>query len=391
MRSRAIWAVAWALIVVFSVVSLFDLTNVVVVLLYGLTIAAYGLMGALVMTRVPRNRIGPLMLAAATLLFVGLVAGAISFVGATSQPPWPGAWLAAMISELFYIYPIILMLIGIPLIFPDGHLLSPRWRWLVVLTVAGMAAASIDMLLRPGSLGPAEIANPIAVPALRPWLDALNTFGTSASIVGFGGAALSVVLRYRRGRSLEREQVKWLAAVATVAGLSFTVAILSNDAVITPLFWFIGFLALVTVPIAIAIAITRYHLYDIDRIVSRSVSYLVVTALLVTAFGATVLLLQSFVSGAVASPDPTLDPRVVAVSTLVVAALFNPVRTRVQSVVDRRFHRARYDAERTVASFAGRLRDELDLATLAADLRRTTVEAVAPATTAVWIRGTARA
>src|SRR4029077_20683605 len=97
---------------------------------------------------------------------------------------------------------------------------------------------------------------------------------------GFGGAALSVILRYRRGRPAEREQVKWLAAVAVVGGAAFTIAILINDEVITTFLWFIGFLALITLPIAIAIAITRYHLYDIDRIVSRTIGYGVVTFVL---------------------------------------------------------------------------------------------------------------
>jgi hypothetical protein len=198
------------------------------------------------------------------------------------------------------------------------------------------------------------------------------------------------VLRYRRAGPLEREQVKWLAAVAIVGGTAFTIAILSGDAVITPLFWFIGFLALVALPIAIAIAITRYHLYDIDRIVSRTIGYGVVTVVLFAVFGASIIGLQTLVSGAMAGPSTQIDPLVVAASTLVVAALFNPLRIRVQAVVDRRFHRARYDAERTVAGFAGRLRDELDLATLAAELRRTTVEAVEPSTTGVWLRAGGR-
>ena len=138
--------------------------------------------------------------------------------------------------------------------------------------------------------------------------------------------------------------------------------------------------------LAIAIAITRYHLYDIDRIVSSSITYGVVSAMLLGVFVALILIMPSIVSGVLATPGSELDPRVVAISTLVVAALFDPVRRRVQSAVDRRFHRARYDATRIVAGFSGRLRDQLDLPTVSGELRATTVRALEPASTGVWLR-----
>ena len=138
--------------------------------------------------------------------------------------------------------------------------------------------------------------------------------------------------------------------------------------------------------LAVAVAITRYHLYDIDRIVSRSISYLVVTAVLVAIFAGLTLVMQAIISLAVAAPGTSLDPRVIAVSTLVVAALFNPLRARVQAIVDRRFHRERYDSERIVAGFSGRLRDQVDLTTVSDELRDTTIRALEPSTTGVWLR-----
>ena len=203
------------------------------------------------------------------------------------------------------------------------------------------------------------------------------------------GSIVDLALRYRRAHTVRRTQMRWvLVAAVTSAALMGSLVVLGE---MVPGLWAVALASLGLPVMAVAIAITRYHLYDIDRIVSRSISYALLTALLLVVFGGMILVLQSLVSGAVAGPGSKLDPRVVAASTLVVAALFNPVRVRVQSVVDRRFHRARYDAERTVAGFAGRLRDELDLPTLTGELRRTTNEAVEPTTTGVWLRATGRA
>ena len=137
--------------------------------------------------------------------------------------------------------------------------------------------------------------------------------------------------------------------------------------------------------LAIAVALTRYHLYDIDRIISRSISYVIVTGVLFAAFAATTLTLQRLLTGAFAAGGE-LDPWVVAASTLLAAALFNPVRSRVQAAVDRRFHRERYDTSRIVAGFSARLRDQLDLQTVSGELASTATHALEPSTTAVWLR-----
>jgi hypothetical protein len=193
-------------------------------------------------------------------------------------------------------------------------------------------------------------------------------------------AVASSVLKYRRGSSTVREQLKWFSAVAllTVAGFgagAVPIAPISN--------WggFFAILGLVLLPIAIGIAILRYRLYEIDRIISRTVSYAAVTAILALVFVGTILVSQTVLASFFRGSSVA-----VAASTLVVATLFQPLRRRVQSIVDRRFNRSRYDAERTVAAFAAHLRDEVALAPLEADIRGVVSLTLAPTTVGLWIR-----
>ncbi len=251
------------------------------------------------------------------------------------------------------------LILGVVLLitwFPDGRRSSRLGGLVEGALVAGVVTATLGSLREP-------------ILAQVGWsrtLDDILTVLQPVAVVLFTGAWVGSVVdlahRYRRSDPIRRTQMRWvLVASATTATMLIAVLGLGD---VLPGIWAAALTSLGLPVLAVAVAITRYHLYDIDRIVSRSISYLLVTALLFVVFGGMILLLQSIISGVVAGPGSTLDPRVVAASTLVVAALFNPVRIRVQSIVDRRFHRARYDAERTVAGFAGRLRDQLDLPTL---------------------------
>ena len=202
----------------------------------------------------------------------------------------------------------------------------------------------------------------------------------AALVVGVAGVA-AIVMRFRRSVGAEHEQIKWFASAVFVL---FAVLLLTTapGIVIPPPFDAVLAIAVAPLlPIAVGIAILRYRLYDIDRIISRTVSYAAVTGILAVVFLGTVLvsqtLLATFFNG---------TPVAVAASTLLVAALFQPLRRRVQSVVDRRFNRSRYDAERTATAFSGRLRDEIDLANLYADVRGVVTATVAPVTVDVWIR-----
>jgi uncharacterized membrane protein YdcZ (DUF606 family) len=179
---------------------------------------------------------------------------------------------------------------------------------------------------------------------------------------------------------VERQQLKWLIAVAAVAAVAFPVAYIVPAPAITQVAFLVGLLALLALPVAIAIAVLRYHLYEIDRIISRTIGWAVITGVLGAAFVVLVVGLEALLQGQ--TQGETLA---VAASTLAAFGLFQPVRRRVQAAVDRRFDRARYDAQRTADAFAERLRDEVELDVLAAELQRTVEAAIRPSAAALWL------
>jgi hypothetical protein len=202
-----------------------------------------------------------------------------------------------------------------------------------------------------------------------------------AMFLAFPLAAVDVVLRYRRAAPLERVQFRWLIASAGVSGVLVVLVIVVGD----PWLWNAWFVSTVLPTVAVGVAVLRYRLYDIDRIISRTIAYGGLTVVLFGLFFATNLVLQGLISGLTGG-----SAAATAASTLLVASLFQPIRLRVQRVVDRRFHRAHYDADRTVEAFAGRRRDDVDLGLLVRDLRQTTSDTVDPRSATVWLRGVSR-
>jgi hypothetical protein len=202
--------------------------------------------------------------------------------------------------------------------------------------------------------------------------------------VAFGGAVTAISLRFQRGDAAQRQQVKWLAAIVAVGATSMLAGLLIFDANhdLGNALVIVAVLALFAMPFAIGMAILRYRLYEIDRIISRTLAYVLITAVLVGAYTALVVIFGGPLARLTGG-----DTISVALSTLVVAALFQPLRGRVQSLVDQRFDRARYDGQRLVDAFAGRLRDEVDITTVTADLDATVRAAVRPTTTGLWVRG----
>jgi len=199
-------------------------------------------------------------------------------------------------------------------------------------------------------------------------------------------AVLSLLVRYRGAGSIERQQLKWFAVFGVIGGLALVIAVVdrgSTNSVTLVSTWafVVAEVALTLLPIAIGIAVLRYRLYEIDRLVSRTISWLVVSGLIGALFVGFVLALQ-----AILVPLTRSNELAVAGSTLLVFALFAPIRRRVQSLVDRRFNRGRYDAERTVAAFAGRMRDEVDLDALRIEILATVTSAVEPTTVSLWLR-----
>ncbi len=355
-------------------------------------VVACGFVGALLMTRAPGNRIGSLLLTSGIMLTAGVTLSTYSELGSGSVPIWTGTAVAGLLADTFYIYPVIIALIGIPLIFPDGHLPSRRFRWVAWLTILAMAAITIAAVLYPGEVGKTGLDNPLGIPALVPVFDALNNFADLTAPIGFGGALAAVWIRFHRGDPIIREQIKWLLATAGVAAVAFPTAFILSlaapelEGLASGLF-LLGFVAMLALPIAIGIAILRYRLYEIDRIVSRTIGYGLVTGVLVIVFAGAVIAFEAILAGVTDTGGETLA---VAGSTLLAFALFQPLRRRVQRAVDRRFDRSRYDGERTSAAFSERLRDEVDLATVTADLDATVRGVMAPTGLSVWLRGETR-
>jgi hypothetical protein len=266
------------------------------------------------------------------------------------------------------------------LLLPNGHLRSRRWRLVVVTSVAGIVMVSLAAPLIPGPLEKLGVDNPFGLAGPAGEAAAFLTIvGVLLHWLSLPPAAVCVVLRFRSSRGVERQQMRWVAAgaAAAVGGLLLS---LPNGLGIAP-DWTstIIFPALLCPPLAVAVAVLRYRLYDLDRVVSRTLTYGLVTVLLAAGYGAVVLGL-----GRLLGQGSSL---VVAGATLAAAAAFQPLRRRVQGLVDRRFNRRRYDAGRTVEQFAARLRDQVDLDVLNQELVAVVDQVMQPTRTSLWLRG----
>jgi hypothetical protein len=380
------WAVAIAALVISVAANVAypnALNDVRFTVLFFAIVVSFVTVGALLSVRVPANRIGPLILGSGALLSTTVALGAWSAVvshhdGASLEL----VALAGLANDMGFTVPIVVVLVGVPLIFPDGHLPSRRWRPVVALTIVAVTADGLSRLLGPGPLGVAQTPNPFEVPALEPAMEVIEGFASWSSIIGFGAAVLAVLVRYRGGDVVLRQQLKWLAAVASVGAVALPIGYIVPPSNVADVAFFVGNLSFLALPIAIAIAVLRYRLYEIDRIISRTIGWAVITSVLLAAFAVLVIGLQAVLAGQ--TQGQTLA---VAASTLAAFALFQPVRRRVQAVVDRRFDRARYDAQRTADAFAERLRDEVELGVLTAELERTVQAAIRPSVATLWLPG----
>ena len=318
----------------------------------------YGVVGAVIATRQPRNLVGWMLWLGGTALALAMAGSIVTRTASPGTSPIIGLLIAIggpMLTVGLY-----LIVVFIPLYFPDGSLPSARWRYVTWYAMAGLGLSVVGKLL------------PFGLPAQA--LDDVISIVTLTAIVA---ALLAMVLHFRRGDRVRRQQVKWVAAMAAVTAIGFGSSFVIEDGP----GWAIGLIGMALLPVSIGIAVLRYRLFEIDRIISRTLSWALVTGCLVAAFVALVIGLTA-VLGEVAGGSTFA----VAGSTLVVFALFQPLRARVQRTVDRRFDRARYDAERTVTAFATRLRDDVDLASVQGDLLGVVVGSLQPASVAIWTR-----
>jgi len=349
---------------------------------------AFPLVGATIVTRRPGNAVGWLFLLIGLNLAVSDVA--VSYAdyavyanpGALPAPNWVG-WLGGWADPLFFMSVALVLAL-----FPDGRALSQRWRPVLWLTLtAGMLAVSWNAL-KPGPIF--EDTMPIENPAGIAWLEANLGFVDQVVFLSFGAGILlcgsSAVVRYRRSRGDDRDRMKWLASAAVLLVVGFVAGVVLAAVGLQQLGQSLIGLGFAMVPVAVGVGVLRYRLYDIDRVISRTLTFAVVTFALGVVYVALVLfgqLVFSSLAGGGGGP-------VIAISTLVVAALFLPMRKRIQRIVDRRFNRRRYDSQRTLEAFGARLRQQVELETLAGDLRRAVDETMQPAHVSLWLRGAPR-
>jgi hypothetical protein len=340
-----------------------------------------GFVGALVASRLPSNPIGWLFIGLVVVLsfssiFDGYAARSVAHGHRGGLVPW-AAWYE---SEIFVAFLAVLLLTL--LLFPDGHLASTRWRPVAWVGLAALAVITVGVLFHDTTLNdypmlrnPAGIDSPVFA-----WMLLPGFLFFCASLVG---AAASLVVRFRRSRGVERQQVKLFMASGVTATAAFLAAGIAQSFISEDLGTAITLLGVLTVPVAIGVAMLRYRLYEIDRVISRTLEYAVLTVILGAGYAGLVLAGQAVFSSFAGGSNLAI-----AVSTLVVAALLLPLRARVQRFVDRRFYRRRYDAQRTLDAFGARTRHAVELEGLRADLQAVVIETMQPAHVSVWLRGT---
>jgi hypothetical protein len=294
--------------------------------------------------------------------------------------PLPVAAQLAAVAGGFLWAPGVAFGITLPfLLLPGGRLRSPGWRVVVVTAVTGAGLVLAAGSLLPGRLGETSLANPFALAGVAGTVaTGLFDAGLALHAASLVAALVSLVLRFRSSRGVERQQLRWVAAggAVAVAGLLPTILVglgiapRVNDVVVYP--------AVLCVPVTVAVAVLRYRLWDLDRLVSRTVTYTLVSGLLVLPYLIIVLAVSRLAQGG--------DGLAVAAATLTVAAAFSPVRRRVQDGVDRRFNRRRYDAARTIEAFAIRLREQVDLDALTAELLAVVEATMQPTRASLWLR-----
>jgi hypothetical protein len=356
----------------------------------------FPLVGALIASRRPENPIGWLCLVDGLLwtttdmldyhsLYVMASPGSVPFpVGLAGVNHW--LWVPTVGLLGTYVF----------LLFPDGRLPSRRWRPLAWLSGVVIASGSLGLMLSPGPLDmPRGIRNPFGLEA-APWVAVAAHATLPLLPLCMLASALSLVMRYRRSRGDVRQQIKWIAFAASLVALTYLIAIVALFIHPSEIWFAAGLplwldlieyaalLSITSVPIAIGFAVLKYRLYDIDLIINRTLVYGSLTAILAGVYFGGVTATQALFRDLAGQQE--LPQLVVVVSTLLIAALFTPLRRRIQSFIDRRFYRRKYDARKILEAFSVRLRDETDLEALNEDLVEVVRETMQPAHVSLWLR-----
>ncbi len=341
----------------------------------GLVAICLALTGGLIAIRRPGNRIGWLLLVPG--LCYGLIQAASGYAQGIAYAGWPAfdlAWPVLWVAMWSWVPAVGALGLLLPLVFPTGRLPSPRWRPVAVLAFVSIGAVLVLNAIADVPATNAALRGQTGDVPTAAWLDSLMGLAFLLALVSLVLCLASVFVRFHRAAGIERQQLKWFAGGGVVLALGIVASF--------PNVWWTALLALFGLLVFIAtigVAILRYRLYDLGRVVSRALSYAVVSALLVGMYAAVVVGLGTLFGR-------TGNPVLIAGATLLVAALFGPLRRRVQAAVDHRFNRRHYDAERALGSFVASLRDETALEQVRGQLLGTVRETMQPSTASVWLR-----
>lgn len=347
----------------------------------------FALVGSLLIARRPHNPVSWIMAG------IGLIVGVFppaenyaAYVMSTRGSPDALAVFGAWANEIYWFQLLGLALIYLPLLFPDGRLLSRRWLPVAVipgLALVGFAAIGAVREILYGQNVDYQIANPIGIPGMPP-AEEHPLFGLLALgfFIGLGGAFASVAVRFRRSQGVARQQLKWFLFAAALAPALFGPTTLLGNFLPPVVDDILFALVLIAMPAAVAVAILRYRLYDIDYLIRRTLAYGALTGALALVYFGSVTLIQSLFAAASGQQSALA----IVASTLLIAALFAPLRQRLQALIDRRFYRRKYDAEQVLAAFAATARDEVDMEKLTAALLGVMGETMQPTHVSLWLR-----
>jgi len=387
----------WALSVALAILSvplywspspsavLLGVPQIVAVLALAALVLAFSTVGALIVARRPGNAIGWILCAAGLTIGATTLASGYAVFSLAGPSRLPGTEWAAWFAYWIWVPGVgPAMTFGL-LLFPDGRLPSRRWRVVGWLAVVALATLAFGSAFTPGPLSDyPEVTNPLGLALLKE--SVLEDGGVGwvllpASVVI---SAVSIAVRYRRATGEERQQIKWFvfASVLLAVGWSAQNVTSGSGELQVTFSYLLGITSLLGIPVAVGIAILRHRLYDIDHIINRTLVYGALTAMLALVYLGGVVLLQQAFRGLTGQESQLA----IVASTLAIAALFNPLRGRIQTFIDRRFYRRKYDARKTLEAFSNKLREETDLDALNNEMVGVVRETMQPAHISLWLR-----
>ena len=364
----------------YSDVGTWGTSNIIVIL--PVVILTFALVGALIASRLPTNPIGWICLIIGVTLTLSAVGGEYDIYALQARPgSLPAGVYVAWLENWSWVPAVVSIGTFLVLLFPNGRLPTRRWRLVMWLCVGVLIMASASEAFSPGRLAEApNVVNPLGIVYAKDALELANSASFLLLPLCFLLSALSMIVRFRRSSGEVRQQIKWFATAAALLAIVFSFSFVVSSGLLEDL----ATLLFAGLPVAVGVAILRHRLYDIDLVINRALVYGSLSATLLALYLGGVAITQTIfrtLTGQEQQPQLAI-----VASTLVIAALFNPLRRRIQAFIDRRFYRRKYDARKTLEDFSARLRDETDLQALNSELTRVVRETMQPVHVSVWLR-----